>query len=57
MISQIISWRGLEKTDDFENWATQNNIEFFFDSEGNIAGEYGGYITTIKDFGNKNCNL
>ena len=57
MISQIISWRGLEKTDDFENWAIQNNIEFFFDSEGNIAGEYGGYITTIKDFGNKNCNL
>ena len=55
--AEYLSWRGLEKTQDFENWLIDSNIDYTKDSNGNIICPYFNSInSSVRQFGKNECN-
>lgn len=55
-VSEVMSWRGLESTSEFSIWASNNNVQYSFNPDGSIGGEFNGLIEITKNFGNNVCN-
>ena len=54
--SEFISWKGLEKTDEFIAWAQNNNISSNLDTNGEIVyPEHSLVIINLRDLGKKDC--
>ena len=54
--AEFISWRGLEKTNEFVTWAQNNNIDPTLNSDGQMQDPfYNAIIGSIKNFGKRNC--
>lgn len=54
--SEYISWKGLEKTDQFVIWAQNNNLDVT-NSNGNVTYPvFNSIYATMESFGIANCN-
>ncbi len=54
--AEYLSWKGLEKTSAFANWASANNVDYVINNDGNIGGSYNGIVSSMDSFGNSTCN-
>lgn len=54
--AEYLSWKSLEHTEEFQNWAEENGIGFEIDASGNRIYEYHNTVVeTIQGLGNKTC--
>lgn len=57
IVSGLISWKGLTKTQEFENWCNANGYTITLDQNGiPSTSELNTIVGSFNFIGNKNCN-